>query len=439
MLSLTGAPGGQTLRCPACSTSFRLAPTVGGSEPLAGTVGPSIAPTDPAPPLAPTAPPPGQPATIGPFQVRGELGRGAFGVVYHGLDPDLGRDVAIKVLKPEALGSAQHIERFLREAKVVGKMLHGNIVPVHQLGQHEGAYFIASAFIKGQPLSRAIPEGGLPLEEAVRLTLQLLDALAYAHQRGVLHRDVKPHNAMLGEDGTLYLMDFGLAGWVGQEEGRLTQDGAVLGTPAYMPPEQAAGQLKEVGPASDQYSAGVVLYELLTGHLPFEGPLQAVLYQAIHTPPPKPSTFRPEIDDRLERICLKALSKKPEDRFPDCKAFADILRTWQPGGSKILPGSKPPGAPPARRVAPSPRQKPAGQQSTVTPPLLAATVAEEAFDPPLLEPAPTGLSRRGWLLLAAGLAIPILAGAGVVIVKALQSKEKPRGPGIKEIQEEETR
>src|SRR5262249_4670766 len=153
---------------------------------------------------------------------------------------------------------------------------------------------------------------------------------------------------------TLYLMDFGLAGWVGQDESRLTQDGAVLGTPAYMPPEQASGQVKEVGPASDQYSAGMVLYEMLTGRLPFEGPLQAVMYQAIDTLPPKLSSCRPEIDDRLERICLKALAKKPEDRFPSCKAFADILRSWTPGGSKSLSAPSPPAAIP---VAPAPKPK----------------------------------------------------------------------------------
>ncbi len=165
---------------------------------------------------------------------------------------------------------------------------------------------------------------------AVRLVLQLLEALAYAHERGVLHRDVKPANIMLDDHDHLWLMDFGLAGWVGQGEGRMTQDGTVMGTPSYMAPEQAAGQVQRVGPASDQYSAGVVLYELLTGALPFEGgPMPVLVYNIIHTGPPRPSQWRADLDPALEATCLKALAKSPEDHFADCRAFGDALRAWQ--------------------------------------------------------------------------------------------------------------
>jgi serine/threonine-protein kinase len=181
---------------------------------------------------------------------------------------------------------------------------------------------------------------------------------------------------------------------------------------------------------------------MLTGHLPFEGPLQAILYQAINTLPPKPSTLRPEIDDRLERICLKALSKKPEDRFPSCKAFADILRSWQSGTSKVLSGQTPLRPPPAaRRDAPTLRKSVAGKRSTVSTPLPVAPVADEVIADPVLIQAPTGLSRRGWLLLAVGLALPILAGAGVVIVNKLRTneKEKSHGPGLRDLQRQETK
>src|SRR5262249_18315257 len=149
-------------------------------------------------------------------------------------------------------------------------------------------------------------------QRAVRLVIQLLDALAYAHERGVLHRDVKPANAMLDAADKVFLMDFGLAGLVGQDEGRMTQDGTVMGTPSYMAPEQARGGVNGVGPAADQYSAGGVLYELLTGHLPFEGgPSQVVLYNVINTQAPALSTWRPGLDPGLEAICLRALSKDP--------------------------------------------------------------------------------------------------------------------------------
>jgi serine/threonine-protein kinase len=284
--------------------------------------------------------------------VRGQLGAGAFGLVYRGHDPGLGRDVAIKVLRPETLGSSRHVQRFLREAQVVAHLLHGNIVPVYQLGQHAGSYFIASAFIAGQPLSAVIPEKGMEAPRAVALVLQLLEALAYAHARGVLHRDVKPSNLMIDEHGHLWLMDFGLAGWVGQSEGRMTKLGTVMGTPSYMPPEQAAGDVQRVGPASDQYSAGVVLYELLTGALPFEGgPPPVLLYNILHTPPVPPSQWRKDLDPALEAICLKALAKKPAERFADCRAFADALQPWQA----------------ARTPARGPEARPAPGSSSQTP------------------------------------------------------------------------
>jgi eukaryotic-like serine/threonine-protein kinase len=210
-------------------------------------------------------------------------------------------------------------------------MHHEHIVPIFQFDEYEGGYFFASKFIPGQPLSAAIPEKGLPAARAVDVVVQLLEALAYAHAQKppVLHRDVKPDNAMLDEEGKLWLMDFGLAGWLGASEGRLTRDGGVVGTAAYMPPEQARGNLQLVGPASDQYSAGVVLYELLTGSVPFEGPAEVILHNVIHTAPPPPSQWRPDLDRALETICLRALAKDPRERFPDCRAFADALRAWQ--------------------------------------------------------------------------------------------------------------
>jgi serine/threonine protein kinase/formylglycine-generating enzyme required for sulfatase activity len=298
-----------------------------------------------APPVLPSAPPTSAgaasrkpargnqreelPASIGPYQVSRELGRGAFGVVYKGHDPKLKRDVAIKVLNHNALHSTTAVERFLREAQVVAQMHHNHIVPVYELGEHEECHYIASRFVPGKTLSDLIPDEGMAAVKAVGLVLQLLEALTYAHKMNVLHRDVKPANAIVDAEGQLYLMDFGLAGWVGQTDGRATQDGTVMGTPSYMPPEQARGDINNIRETADQYSAGVVLYELLTGHVPFEGGSMVVLlHNVISTPPSRPSEFRADLDPQLEEICLKTLAKRAEDRYANCQALADALRCW---------------------------------------------------------------------------------------------------------------
>ncbi|MCC6418142.1 MAG: protein kinase, partial [Gemmataceae bacterium] len=301
-LSLASLPPGQKVRCPGCGTVFVVpSPTTDFSQ-SKGSV-----------PAPPPSPPPSLPATIGPYQVRGKLGQGAFGVVYRAHDPAMERDVAIKMLNATAVKNQKYLDRFLREARVVGQMLHGNIVPVYQLGRLGQDYYIVSAFIPGRPLEAAVPEHGMDPPQAVRLVIQLLEALAYAHERGVFHRDVKPANAMLDDKGTLYLMDFGLAGLLDQDSHRMTQDGSVMGTPAYMAPEQAKGQVELVGPAADQYSAGMVLYELLTGRLAFEAPsLPALLYQVLEAPPPPPSRLRPGLDPALEALCLRTLAKTPQ-------------------------------------------------------------------------------------------------------------------------------
>jgi serine/threonine-protein kinase len=363
------------------------------------------------------------PKVIGQYAVRGKLGEGAFGVVYKGHDEALERDVAIKVLQPSALGSPKYVERFLREAKVVARLRHENIVSVHQLGQHEGGYFIASEFVAGRPLAAAVPEDGLEPRRAARLVVQLLDALAYAHGQGVLHRDVKPANAMLGADDKLFLMDFGLAGLVGQDEGRMTQDGTVMGTPSYMAPEQARGAVNEVGPAADQYSAGVVLYELLTGHLPFEGgPSQVVvLYNVINTPAPALSSWRPDLDPGLETICLRALSKDPGKRFASCREFADALREWlalqaPPTRAPVTLRARPA---PAGSAKPRPEARAAssaGNRTTVKGPGGRTAVAEPA--PVSAAERPRGGAWRVWVILgAAGLTLTLVLAAAAVLFR----------------------
>jgi serine/threonine-protein kinase len=434
---LAGRPG----RCPHCNTAFRT-PTMpeGGSRetmvppplPGQGSRDSSSSPPPPLPRPAAVPPPssraavqPGLPERIGPYNVSRELGRGAFGVVYQGFDAALKRDVAIKVLNRTALGSQKAVDRFLREAQVVAGMHHNHIVPVYQLGEHEGGYYIASRFIPGKSLTDAIPEDGLPAERAVPWAIQLLDALAYAHAQGVMHRDVKPDNALLDEHGQLFLTDFGLAGWVGQAE--MTQDGSVMGTPVYMAPEQARGTTREVGAASDQYSASVVLYELLTGHRPFEsGNIQVILHNVINTPPPPPSEWKADLDPELEAVCMTALAKHPDDRFASCADMAQALRDWQEEHEPVAPlvvpeptGTRPRSASVARQTHASVSRRATQVAEPPRPPLAREDEADDPEQP----------SRRGVLLAVLGLlAVPVL-GAGGYVVYRVVAGGSGKGPG----------
>lgn len=265
--------------------------------------------------------------TIGRFTILGILGRGAFGVVYRARDPVLDREVALKVPHANLLANEQARARFLREPKAAARLRHPHIVPVYDAGEDAGVDYIASAFISGCTLQRQLEQEPLGLVRAVTIVRSLAEALDYAHGLGIVHRDVKPANVMLDEDGRAMLMDFGLA-QITESQETLTQDGAVLGTPAYMAPEQANRSFGSVGFASDQYSLGVTLYELLCGERPFKGPPSSVLYSLLHDEPESLRERDPSIPRDLNTICLKAMAKHPEHRYASCGEFAEDLRLW---------------------------------------------------------------------------------------------------------------
>lgn len=268
--------------------------------------------------------------SFGRFHLEQLLGEGTYGKVYRAYDPVLDRHVAIKI--PKLSGEdARRQERFLREAKAAARLRHANIVGVHESGRIGNDFYIASEFIDGAPLTELISQEGLSYQEVARICAELAEGLAYAHEHGVVHRDIKPGNILIGSDGTPQIADFGLAKRL-DEDATMTTEGGFLGTPAYMPPEQARGELDKIGPASDQYSLGVVMFELLTGRRPFDGPPhQMIALVAGDTPVPALRPIRSSVPRDLEAICLRCLEKSPLKRYKDVRAVAEDLRRWIDG------------------------------------------------------------------------------------------------------------
>ncbi len=271
------------------------------------------------------------PQKVGRFEIRRELGEGAFGKVYEAHDPQLDRAVALKVAKLNRGDSAQRVKRFLREAKAAAVLRHPHIVPVYEYGQDGDQFYIASAFIQGRTLADDLDaSNALDLARAARIVRQLADALSYAHSQGIVHRDVKPANVMLDEKDQPMLMDFGLA--ARQEEAeKLTHAGQVMGTPRYMAPEQAKGATGHALPASDQYSLGVMLFEMITGKPLFEGTIELVMFHHMETDPPRPSQLNKAVSRDLETICLKCLAKLPEQRYASAHDLEEDLRRYEAG------------------------------------------------------------------------------------------------------------
>ncbi len=268
---------------------------------------------------------PSPPAAFGRYQVRNVVGTGGFGAVYLGHDTQLDRPVAIKVLRGGPEGPQAEAERFLQEARRLARLSHPGIVTVHDIGLDGGQVYIVSDFLDGPDLSRWLGDHRPPWPEAARIAAALADALAHAHARLILHRDIKPANIILTPDRGPILVDFGLgldeAGAGGSELG------VISGTPAYMAPEQVAGAAHRIDGRTDIYSLGVVLYEMLCGHLPFRARnIRELLRQIRDDDPQPPRQLRPEIPPELERACLKALAKRLSDRYTTAADFADDLR-----------------------------------------------------------------------------------------------------------------
>jgi serine/threonine-protein kinase len=265
------------------------------------------------------------PRRLGEFELLEEVGRGGMGVVYKARQTSLHRTVALKVIERGERA------RFQVEAEAAARLEHPNIVPVYGVGDCDGQAYLCMKYVEGTTLARLVADSPLPPREAARYTLLVARAVHYAHEHGILHRDLKPANVLIDGEGRPYVSDFGLAK---QVEGgpSLTTSGAILGTPSYMPPEQASGRRGKLSPAADVYSLGSVLYELLTGRPPFRAatPLDTLLLVLDQEPVP-PRQLNPQVDRALELICLKCLQKHPDLRYPTAAALADDLERFLNG------------------------------------------------------------------------------------------------------------
>jgi eukaryotic-like serine/threonine-protein kinase len=275
--------------------------------------------------VAHSGPKQGLPPEFGRYRVQKLLGGGGMGAVYLVVNTELEREEALKVPHFDAAADPRVRERFLREAKAAAGLDHPNLCPVYDVGVRDGIYYLTMRYLKGKLLSEYSGSAQSP-RKAVEIIARLAQALAAAHAKGVIHRDLKPNNIMMCAGVGPVVMDFGLAKQTDRQDQALTQMGTTLGTPAYMPPEQVKGELDRMGPASDVYSLGVILFQLLTGRLPFTGGTAAEVYgKILHTEAPAPSSLRPELPAALDAICAKATAKTPEGRYASMKEFAAVL------------------------------------------------------------------------------------------------------------------
>src|SRR6059058_811188 len=265
---------------------------------------------------------------LGDYELVEEVGRGGQGVVFRARQKSLNRTVALKVISLGQWASKAHVKRFRREAEAAGSLDHPSIVPIYEVGERDGSCYFSMQFVEGGQLDEVLKRTPMSIRHGAELIAKLARTVQYAHQHGILHRDIKPGNILLDQQGEPHLTDFGLARLV-ETESTITRTMEVLGTPSYMAPEQAVGNNAQLTSATDVYGLGAVFYQLLTGHPPFAG---GTTYETIRlvldTEPRQPRLWSPKVDRDLSTICLKCLEKDPKRRYSSALALAEDLERW---------------------------------------------------------------------------------------------------------------
>jgi serine/threonine-protein kinase len=298
------------------------------SPSLDGSDAPRASP--PAPAAAPSAPPIVPAETVDNLEIQERLGEGGMGVVYRARQPALDRFVAIKMIHAGARTDPRQLARFRTEVQAVARLSHPNFVQIYEIGQRDGLPYFLMEYVAGGSLERKLSSGPLPVRQAAQLVETLACAMQVAHEHGIVHRDLKPANILLTLDGQPKITDFGLAKMMSGQDAGPSRAGGIIGTPAYMAPEQAEDGGAQ--PSSDIYSLGATLYEMLTGRPPFRGAtVYGTLLQVMHHEPVAPGRLRPKLPRDVETICLKCLEKTPEKRYASCAALAEDLHAFLSG------------------------------------------------------------------------------------------------------------
>lgn len=339
---------------------------------------------------------------VGPYRVTAQLGQGGMATVYKAYHASLDRYVAIKVMHAAFKEDSTFLARFQREARVLARLEHPNIVPVYDFADHAGQPYLVMKYVEGDTLKARMANGIVSTEEILKVVDAVGAGLAYAHKQGVLHRDIKPSNVIITPDGQYYLSDFGLARIATAGESTLSQD-TMLGTPNYISPEQAKG-VSDLDGRTDVYSFGVLLYEMIVGRVPYSGDTPfAIIHDHIYSPLPLPSVVNPDVPEPVERVLLKALAKERDDRYADAPALvAAFHQALEEAGA--LPQATP--------VAPTPR----GASSTVTrrAPAAAATVVAPPAAAKPESPAAQKKSGSPWVWIVVGGIVLVALALGAV-------------------------
>ncbi len=372
------------------------------------------------------------PCTFGRYRVVKLLGQGGMGSVYLAEDMQLERSVALKIPHLDGEDAPKLLKRFTREARAAATVMHPNICPLHDVGEIDGVPYLTMGYIDGKPLSAFIGGKPLPERQIAKLVRKLALALAEAHKQGVIHRDLKPSNIMIDKRSEPFIMDFGLARRARHQDVLLTQRGRTVGTPAYMSPEQISADPQAMGPASDIYSLGVILYEMLTGRRPFLGDLMTTVSQVLLEEPQPPSAFRPDIAPALEAICLKAMAKKAADRYGSMAELAGALNDYLRGS---VSAAEPPSA--LLMAVPSftPDAEPETQEelpSNVSVAELHVPVAQRTTADSVSFRRPRKIRRRQriplWfciLGMSGAIAVAAVLAGGLLLIAILKTLDKP--------------